>query len=121
MRRVNARSSNSCLWILLLHLPPSSALRIFLDALIKRLRRMEVDMHANLTFATSRFLHQTRLVFVNDRIPRTDRNCALCGEIVEKGYVRDLQTRLIYCDAQCFPGEPDMAMAIIENRARKVS
>ena len=35
MRRVNARITNSCLWILLLHLSPTSALS---DALITRLR-----------------------------------------------------------------------------------
>jgi len=34
MRGVNARISNSCLWILLLHLSPSSALRITFDALM---------------------------------------------------------------------------------------
>jgi hypothetical protein len=78
-------------------------------------------MYASLTLATGRFLHQTRLVFVNDRIPRTDRRCALCGGIVEKGYVRDLQTRLIYCDAQCFPGPAGTAMAVIGNRARRAS
>ena len=29
-------------------------------------------MNANLTFAMSGFLHRTRFVVVNDRIPRTD-------------------------------------------------
>ena len=82
---------------------------------------MEVDMNANLTFATDGFLHRTRFVIVNDRVPRTDGHCALCGRIIEKGYVRDSQTRLIYCDTQCFPGEADMAMPVIKNRARKVS
>jgi hypothetical protein len=61
------------------------------------------------------------LVLVNNRIPRTDGHCALCGKIIEKGYVRDLQTRLIYCDTQCFPGEADTAMPAIKNHARKVS
>jgi hypothetical protein len=65
---------------------------------------MEVDMNANLTFATDGFLHRTRFVLVNDRVPRTDGHCALC-----------------YCDTQCFPGEADMVMPVIKNRARKVS
>jgi hypothetical protein len=82
---------------------------------------MEVDMNANLTFATGGFLHQTRFVLVNDRVPRTDGYCALCGRIIEKGYVRDSQTRLIYCDTQCFLGEADMAMPVIKNLTRKVS
>ena len=78
-------------------------------------------MNPNLTFARSGFLHRTRFVVVNDRIPRTDRHCALCGRIIQRGYVRDSQTRLIYCDTQCFPGEADMAMPVIKNRARKLS
>jgi len=82
---------------------------------------MEVDMNANLTFATGGSLHRTRFVLVNDRVPRTDGHCALCGRIIEKGYVRDSQTRLIYCDTQCFPGEGDMAMPFIKDRVRKVS
>jgi hypothetical protein len=82
---------------------------------------MEVDMNANLTFTTGRFLRRTRFVLVNDRVPRTNGHCALCGGIIEKGYVRDSQTRLIYCDTQCFPGEADIAMPVIKNHARKVS
>jgi hypothetical protein len=88
MRRVNARISNSCFWILLLHLSPSLASRIALDERIKRPRNIEVDLNANLTFATGGFLHRTRFVLVNDRVPRTDGHCALCGRIIEKGYVR---------------------------------
>jgi len=82
---------------------------------------MEVDMNANLTFARGGFLHRTRFVVVNNRVPRTDGHCALCGSIIEKGYVRDSQTRLIYCDTQCFPGEPDVATPAIKNRVRKAS
>ena len=78
-------------------------------------------MNPNLTFERSGFLHRTRFVVVNDRIPRTDGHCALCGKVIERGYVRDSQTRLIYCDTQCFPGEADMAVPVIKNRARKVS
>ena len=120
MRRVNARISDSCFWILLLHLSLSFASRIALDERIDR-EPMEVVMNANLTFATGGFPHRTRFVLVNDRVPRTDGHCALCGRIIEQGYVRDSQTRLIYCDTLCFPGEADMAMPVIKNRARKVS
>ena len=80
---------------------------------------MEVDVNGNMTLASGGFLHQTRFVLVNDRVPRTDGHCALCGSIIEKGYVRDSRTRLIYCDMQCFPA--DMAMPVIKDRARKVS
>jgi hypothetical protein len=82
---------------------------------------MEVDVNANLTFATDEFLHRTRFVLVNDRVPRTNGRCALCGGIIEKGYVRDSRTRLIYCDTECFPGGADVATPVIGNRVRKVS
>jgi hypothetical protein len=77
-------------------------------------------MSTNLTFATGRFLQRTRFVIVNDRIPSTGGHCAFCGGIIEKGYVRDAQTRLTYCDTQCLPGEV-LAMPGVKNRARKVS
>jgi hypothetical protein len=78
-------------------------------------------MNVNPTFATRGFPHQTRFVLVNDRVPRTDRQCALCGNIVEKGYVRDARTRLIYCNTQCLPRRPDMTKSIINDCASKVS
>ena len=57
-------------------------------------------MSANLPFAISH--RRTRFILVNDRVPRADERCAMCGGLVEKGYVRDSQTRLIYCDTRCF-------------------
>jgi hypothetical protein len=78
-------------------------------------------MNPNLNFVRSGFLHRTRFVLVNDRTPRTDGQCALCGRAIENGYVRDSQTRLIYCDTQCFPGEPDVATPASKNRVRQAS
>jgi len=51
-------------------------------------------MSTNLTFAPGGSPCQTRFVLVNDRVPRTDQHCALCGGLIEKGYVRDSQTPL---------------------------
>jgi hypothetical protein len=59
-------------------------------------------MSANLPFAISH--RRKRFLLVNDRLPRTDERCAMCGGILEKGYIRDSQTRLIYCDTRCFEG-----------------
>jgi hypothetical protein len=56
-------------------------------------------------------------VLVNDRVPHANADCALCGCKIEKGYVRERQTRLLYCDTQCFAGH---AIAM-KNRARQVS
>jgi hypothetical protein len=78
-------------------------------------------VNANLPCITGGFMRRTRFVLVNNRVPRTDRHCALCARIIENGYVRDSRTRLIYCDTQCFPGEADMAMPVSKDRARKVS
>jgi hypothetical protein len=78
-------------------------------------------MSTNLTFAPGGLPCQTRFVLVNDRVPRTDQHCALCGGIIEKSYIRDSQTRLIYCDTQCFAGWAHEAAPVVKNRGRKVS
>ena len=78
-------------------------------------------MSTNTNFAASRFPHRTRFVLVNDRVPRTDQRCALCGAIVEKGYVRDSQTRLIYCDTQCRAGGSRMTISLLNGLRRQVS
>jgi hypothetical protein len=64
---------------------------------------MELDMSTNLTFATGGIPQGIRFVLVNSRVPRADERCTLCGGFIKKGYVRDSQTRLIYCD-KCFAG-----------------
>jgi hypothetical protein len=62
-----------------------------------------------------------KFVLVNDRVPREDTRCALCGRGIGKGYVRELQTRLLYCDTQCAAGHTKMAKLAVENATRKVS
>ena len=78
-------------------------------------------MRTDLTFATGRFPKAIRFVLVNNRVPRTDQRCALCGGLIEKGYVRDSQTRLIYCDTQCFAGWAHEAAPVVKNCGRKAS
>ena len=78
---------------------------------------MEVIMSVNLPSAISH--RRTRFILVNDRLPRTDERCAMCGGIVEKGYVRDFQTGLICCDTQCFAGGDYLVNN--KDRRRKVS
>jgi hypothetical protein len=85
--------------------------------MIKRRELMEVDMNTNLTFPAGSFPLLT-FVLVNERMPRNDAHCALCGGTIEEGYVRDFRTRLIYCDTQCFAGG---AYSVTKNRVRKVS
>jgi hypothetical protein len=64
---------------------------------------------------------QTRFVLVNDGVPCGGAQCTLCGTNVDKGYVRDWQTRLIYCDTRCFAGHAKIMMLTTKSRARRVS
>jgi len=72
---------------------------------------------ANLNIPTCGFPHATRFVLVNDRVPRHDQRCALCGGTLKKGYVRDFKTGLFYCDTQCFAG----GNSFTKNHVRKAS
>ena len=75
-------------------------------------------MSTNPTFASTNALHRwTRFVLVNDRAPSVGADCALCGNKIEKGYVRESRTRLLYCATQCYAGH---AIAI-EKLQRRVS
>ena len=77
-------------------------------------------MSTNPSLAADRLPYRTRFILVNDRVPRTDDHCALCGGVAEKGYVRDSQTRLIYCDLQCFAGGSHMTKSLFKDRGRNV-
>ena len=78
-------------------------------------------MSTKLNFAVSGLRCGTRFVLVNDRVPRMNQHCALCGAIVEKGYVRDSQTRFIYCNTQCFAGGARLKGLVTKDSGRKVS
>ena len=62
-----------------------------------------------------------RFVVVNNRVPCADQHCAVCGGPIEKGYVSNSQTRLIYCDTQCLAGWAHGAVSNIKNYGRKAS
>jgi hypothetical protein len=79
------------------------------------------NMSTELTFPIGRFPQAIRFVLVNNRVPRTDQHCALCGCLIDKGYVRDSRTRVICCDTQCFAGWAHQAVPVAKNRARKAS
>jgi hypothetical protein len=78
-------------------------------------------MSTVLSFVAGRSRRSIRFVLVNNRVPRTEQHCALCGGVLENGYVRDSQTRLIYCDTQCFAGWAYETALVIKNRGRKAS
>jgi len=58
-----------------------------------------------------------RFVVVNNRVPRADALCAVCGTKIEKAYVHELQTRSLYCDAQCLAAYQKM---MVPARAKRV-
>jgi hypothetical protein len=62
-----------------------------------------------------------RFVLVNERSPRAEASCAVCCTRIDRGYVRDPQTRLLYCDAQCFADHERMGQPARSRDARRVS
>jgi hypothetical protein len=43
-------------------------------------------------------------VLVNGRTPRPQAFCALCCEPIAESYLREIATRLSYCDHKCYCG-----------------
>ena len=83
---------------------------------------MEPPMSTAINFATKAPVPgRPRFVLVNDRVPRSDASCSLCGNKIEQGYLRQLQTGLVYCNPQCLFGQERMTLFAIEDRTRKAS
>ena len=78
------------------------------------------------TRAIGGFIHHaeapalTRFILVNERTPRDNVGCAACCARIERGYVRDPHTRLVFCDAVCFAAHEEKA-PVIAQPARRVS
>jgi len=45
-----------------------------------------------------------KFLLVNGRTPRPQSVCALCSEPIGKTYLREIATRLAYCDHRCYLG-----------------
>jgi hypothetical protein len=45
-----------------------------------------------------------QFVLVNERSPRPESSCALCCETIGESYLRELTTRLPYCNYECYLG-----------------
>jgi hypothetical protein len=43
-----------------------------------------------------------KFIFVNGRTPRSRSFCTLCCEPIGETYVREIATRLSFCDHQCY-------------------
>ena len=54
-------------------------------------------------------------VFVNDRSPTKKSYCALCGESIERGYLREVGTGLFYCKNDCYVDHCESAADALAN------
>ena len=45
-----------------------------------------------------------KFVLVNGRTPSSQSFCALCCKPIDETYLREIATRLSYCDHQCYLG-----------------
>jgi hypothetical protein len=61
-----------------------------------------------------------KFVLVNGRTPRSQSFCALCWEPIGESYLREVATRLSYCDHRCYVGHRKVAVAVsaLPNHAR---
>ena len=58
-----------------------------------------------------------RFVFVNGRTPSPTCVCVMCGEPVTARYLREIGTRLCYCDHDCYADHCKSAVLALTARA----
>ena len=61
-----------------------------------------------------------KFVWVNGRTPQPQSFCALCCEPIGQSYLRELATRLSYCDHRCYVGHRKVAARAPKTQARCV-
>jgi hypothetical protein len=59
-----------------------------------------------------------KFVLVNHRKPRQQAFCATCCEPIQENYLRDIITRLTYCDCRCYTRRRAGWALAIESRAK---
>jgi hypothetical protein len=59
-----------------------------------------------------------KFVLVNGRSPRPESFCALCCEPIGESYLRELTTRLSYCNYECYLGRCKLALSVLKEHAR---
>ena len=58
-----------------------------------------------------------RFVFVNGRTPCRRYLCEMCGEPLRARYLREISTRLCYCDHDCYADHCNSAALALTARA----
>jgi hypothetical protein len=57
-----------------------------------------------------------RCVVVNGAHLKAETSCAHCGDKIGQSYVREIGSRLIYCDFQCYRAAVENALAVLSSR-----
>jgi hypothetical protein len=58
-----------------------------------------------------------RFIWVTGRSPHPASLCALCCESIGESYLRDLSTRLPYCNYNCYRSHYTLAAWLFKERA----
>jgi hypothetical protein len=58
-----------------------------------------------------------KFILVNGRTPRPPCFCALCCEPIGESYLREITTRLSYCDHKCYIDHCKVSVLTLPNRA----
>ena len=58
-----------------------------------------------------------RFILVNGRTPFRQSVCALCGKPIGASYLREIATRLPYCDPDCYADHCEGAVLALERHA----
>ena len=59
-----------------------------------------------------------KFVLVNGQMPRKPSSCVLCGEPIGASYLREIGTRLCYCDHDCYADHCKSAVLALANFAQ---
>jgi hypothetical protein len=59
-----------------------------------------------------------RFVLVNGRIPFRQSFCTLCSKPIGLSYLREIDTRLPYCDEKCYAEHCEGAVLALEDHAK---
>ena len=59
-----------------------------------------------------------KFVVVNGRSPRLQSTCTQCRKQIGDSYLRDIATRLSYCDQQCYVDHSNVPVLALQNHAR---
>lgn len=57
-----------------------------------------------------------RCIFVNGAQLKAEASCAHCGEKIGQSYVREVGSRLMYCDFQCYSIAVETALSALGYR-----